>query len=154
MIDLNLIGDRLEELVTALFPGETVYRDLVPVNFARPSTLIVLDRADFDLDFSCGTVELLPVFMLTAFVPVDERHHSHLASLHSRAMALLNLFLPGYIEVGDRAVKVVSPAKLDAGYDYDTILVTLSCTVDREDLESINSQLPTMEQLHLRSETK
>lgn len=152
MLTPNDILDRLEELVRENFPGETVYRDLTPEDFERPSNLIVLDSCKGQINFGTKVVELWPVVTLTTFVLVDEYYHSHLAALHLRQMTLTGLFLPGYIKVGDRAPHV-DEVSLDGGFDYDTVTATLRYTLSRSDFESM-PQLPKMEQLHLNEEVR
>ncbi|HIT31681.1 MAG TPA: hypothetical protein IAC25_02440 [Candidatus Enterenecus stercoripullorum] len=150
MITPNDIMDRIAELVAEKFPGEDIHRELCPQGFTRPCTLIVQDECNCNVGFGPDIVELTPVFTLTTFVQVDEYHHSHLAGMHQRQMALAGLFLPGYLKVGDRAPKVTG-LKMAGGYDYDTVTVTFSLTLSRSDFEIIE-QRPVMEQLHLRQE--
>lgn len=152
MITPNDIADRLEKLVAEKFPGETIYRELTPQGFTRPSTLIVQEPWQADAGYGTGLIALHPVYTLTTFVEVNEYHDSNLAALHQRQMVLLGLFLPGFIRVGDRAPKVERLA-LAGGYDYDTVTVTLVYMLDRTDFEEIE-QLPAMEQLHLRTEVR
>lgn len=158
MVTPNDILEALAELAEETSPGEPVYRNLTPQGFTRPSTLIVLDQCEGDANFGTGVVELRPQFTLTTFVDVDEYHHSHLAELHRRQMALTGLFLPGYVRVKDpaepegrgRAPKVTA-LKLAGGYDYDTVTVTFSLTLSRKDFMD-TEQRPVMETLHLRQE--
>ena len=130
MITVNDIGDRLEELVQAAFPEEKVYRELCPSDFTRPCTLIVADECAVDVGYSPMTAVLQPTFTLTTFAVTDEFYHSHLAELHRRQAKLLGLLLPGYIKAGDRAPKVTR-IKMAGGYDYDTVTVTFSVTVNK-----------------------
>lgn len=153
MLTPNDIADRLDELIREKFPGETVYRELVPQGFERPSNLIEQDACKGVVAYGTQIVELRPVFTLTTFVEVDEYHHSHLAELHRRRMILTGLLLPGYIKVGDRAPKVADDIQLAGGFDYDTVTVTFSYTLSRQDFDEIE-QKPDMLDLHLRTEVK
>lgn len=148
----NDIADRLQGLVETAFPGEEIYRDLVEEGFSRPSTLIVYEGGSADPGYGSNIVEMQDRFTLTTFVKVDPYHNSHLAGLHIRQMKLVGLFVPGYIKVRDRAPKVVSIER-GGGYDYDTVTVTLSYALDRNDFLNIPQQ-PAMEQLHLNEEVK
>ena len=152
MILPNDILDRLKGMVEEKFPGETVYTNLTPSEFARPSTLIVQDGCDVDISVGTKLIEMRPTFTLTTFVEVDEYHHSHLGALDLRQMKLVSLLIPGYIKVGDRAPKVQT-VKLDGGYDYDTVTVTFSYTLDRREFEEIKLD-PTMGELHLNEEVR
>lgn len=157
IITSNDILEQLKKLVQEKFPGEDVHLNLCPHGFTRPCTLIELDSCTGNAGFGCQTVELRPTVRLTTFVEVDEYHHSHLAELHLRQMLLLGLFLPGYVRVKDRAVKV-GPGdrsdeliRLDGGWDYDTVTVPLVYTLDRSDFEEI-PQLPEAGKLQIRQE--
>ena len=153
----NDILERLKELVQEKFPGETVHLNLCPESFTRPCTLIEQTGCTGNVGYGCQTVELRPTVRLTTFVKTNEYHHSNLAELHLRQMMLLGLFLPGYIKVKDRAVKVGLGGQadeliqLDGGWDYDTVTVPLVYTLDRGDFENI-PQLPEMGELHIRQE--
>ena len=152
MLTPNDIADRLEELIREKFPGEDVYRELVPSGYERPSNLVVYDGGSVDIGHGCRSVELRLQYTMTTFVVVDEYHHSHLAALHLRQMALAGLLLPGFIKVKDRAPKV-GEVKLEGGYDYDTVTVTFHVTLDRGEFEQI-TQSSEMLDLHLRTEVR
>lgn len=152
MITPNDIGDRLEELIRQAFPGEDVHRELCPEGFARPCSLVTLDSCEGEADFSTGGVELRPTFTLTTFTEVDAYHHSDMTALHLRQMRLTGLLLPGYIRVGDRALKVAG-LTLAGGYDYDTVTVTFRLTLSRKDFEKLE-QTPLMEHLQVRKEVR
>lgn len=154
----NDILEQLKKLVQQKFPGEDANLNLCPEGFTRPCTLIELAGCTGNVGYGCQTVELRPTVRLTTFVEVDAYHRSHLAELHLRQMILLGLFLPGYIKVKDRAVKVASGdredelIRLDGGWDYDTVTVPLVYTLDRSDFENISAQAPMMGELHIRQE--
>lgn len=150
MLTPNDIADRLQELAEKKFPGEQVYRELVPRDFKRPCNLIVLDNCGVDVGYGCNLVELQPTITITTFVETDEYHHSHMPVMHARQAMLAGLLLPGYVKVGDRAPKVTEMV-LDGGYDYDTVTVTFSYVVDRREFMDI-LQAPIMGQLHMNEE--
>ena len=150
MILPNDILDRLKEMIEEKFPGETVYTNLTPSDFVRPSTLIVQDGCDVDVSMGTKLIEMRPTFTLTTFVEVDEYHHSHLSALDLRQMKLVSLLIPGYIKIGDRAPKVAA-INLGGGYDYDTVTVTFRYTLDRREFEE-SKLVPIMGELHLKKE--
>ena len=160
MVTPNDIMDELEALVEEKFPGEAIYRNLAPQGFTRPSNLIVLDQCEGDAQFGTGVVELRPQFTLTTFTEVDKHHHSHLAELHRRQMVLTGLFMPGYIRVKDpadpkgkgRAPKVTA-LKLAGGYDYDTVTITFSLTLNRADFLEAETA-PMMEHFNFDTTVK
>lgn len=130
------IMDALAALIRDKFPREEVYMDRVPVDFKRPSTLVALGKCAGQADMGFGVVELRPVVAITAFTEVDEYHHSHLQELNRRQMVLTGLLLPGYVQVQDRAPKVVK-LELESGWDFATVAATFSVTLDREDFISL-----------------
>lgn len=150
MLTPNDIADRLQELASEKFPGEEIYRELVPRDFKRPCNLIGLDNCEVDVGYGSNLVELQPTIIMTTFVETDEYHHSHLAAMHARQATLAGLLLPGYIKVGDRAPKVIKLV-LAGGYDYDTVTATFSYALDRGEFMDI-LRLPMMGQLHLNEE--
>ncbi len=148
MITPNDIADRLEEMVRESFPEEPVYRELRPNGFQRPCTLIVQEDYAAEPGYGTGIVALRPVFTLTTFVPVDEHYHSHMAPMHLRQLKLAGMFLPGCIRVGDRSPHV-EKLVMGGGYDYDTVTVTFSVTLDREDFMELE-RAPLADQLRFR----
>jgi hypothetical protein len=148
MLTPNDIADQIEALVREKFPGEPVYRDLTPNQFQRPSTLIVQEPWEADAEFGPFVLNFQPVFTLTTFVPVDEYHHSHLAPMHLRQMALAGLFLPGYVLVGDRAPHV-ERLTMGGGFDFDTVTVAMQYTLDRNDFMELDTA-PLAERMRFR----
>lgn len=144
------IADTMETLIAAEFPGETIYREVVETDFARPCTLIVQNGCTGEVDVGSNIVELYPTFTLTTFVKTDPYHNSHLTALHLRQMRLVGLLLAGFIRVQDRTPKVHG-VEMSGGYDYDTVAVTFRYTLDRSDFLNI-PQLPVMEHLHTNEE--
>ena len=148
----NDIGNALEALLMEKFPGEEVHRELAPTGFSRPANLVVQDKVEGNADFGCGVVHLSATFTITTFVAVDEYHHSHLAALHLRQMAIAGLLMPGFIKVGNRFPKVEG-FTLAGGYDYDTVTVTVSYTLDRADFMTL-PQYELMGDLHMNEEVR
>lgn len=136
MLTSSDIQARIVALIKEAFPGEDIHEGLCPEGFSRPCSLVVLDKVEIDPQVAAYLAELSCTFTLTTFVPVDEYHHSHLAELDRRQMRLASLFMPGYIKAGDRAPKVAG-LKLAVGYDYNTVTVTLTYTVDKREYMDI-----------------
>lgn len=151
MITNNDIADAIAALVAEAFPGEPVYRDYTPEGFERPSNLVAVSGGKLYPHFSCGTVELRPQFTLTTFVKADPYHQQDDQELTRRQMALIGLFLPGYVRVKDRAPHVLDEAEMENGLDYAALTVTLSYTLSRQDFMGLQ-QRPEMAALHIRQE--
>ena len=153
MITNNDIADAISALVGKTFPGEPVYRDYTPADFQRPSYLVEISGGKFYPNFGGGSVELRPRLTLTTFVKTDPYHQQDDQDLTRRQMALIGLFLPGYIRVKDRAPHVLDEGEMENGLDYAALTVTLSYTLGRDEFMEIQ-QAPAslMEHLHLRQE--
>ena len=135
------------------FPGEPVYEDLTPRDFARPSNLVALDGLDLDQGPAASTLTILYTFRLTTFSQVDEVHNSHFPVLDFRAMMLMSLFGQGYLQVGDRAPKVRKCTANTKPYDYAEVLVQIAQGYDRSEFES-GQAYQIMEDLTLTTKTK
>ena len=151
MITNNDIADAVEALVKKAFPGEPVYRDYTPADFQRPSNLVEISGGKFHPNFGCGTVELRPKITLTTFTNVDPYHQQDDQELTRRQMALLGLFLSGFVKVKDRAPHVLDEGEMENGLDYAAITVPLSYTLDRREFMEIQ-QPPDMGALHIKQE--
>ncbi len=122
------------EQVKGAFPGEAVYTDLVPRDFARPCNMVGLARIAMD-PLACGLsgVELLYQYKITTFSTVDEVHHSHLPLLDLRAMAVMGAFAGGFLQVGGRAPKVTEIKADTSLYDCAEVSLALRLAYDRAD---------------------
>lgn len=148
------IGAAIAQALEETFPGETVYHDIVRRDFARPSSLVVLDKVELDpLSMGMAAVGLRYHYKLTTFTRVDEVHDSHLPELTARALALLAIFGRGYLKVEDRALKVQSATAATGGYDAAEVSVVLTLTVDRGEFTP-GEMLDIMRALNTRFETK
>ncbi len=146
--------DVLVGLVERSFPGEPVYVGQTPSEFARPSSLVVLeDGWEVDVGYSTGSVELRPKYILTTFSETDAYHHCCLSELTRRQMRLVELLLPGFVRVGDRAAKIVRPLKLANWIDSASVAAVFSLTLSRRQfMEMSEKDAPLMEHLILREE--
>lgn len=151
MITNNDIADAIAALVEEAFPGEPVYRNFVPADFKRPSTLIELADGKYFPNMACGIVEVRPVFALTTFVKVDPYHQQDTTELITRQMTLMGLFMPGYVRVKDRAPHVLDGGELYNDLTQAGITVSLSYTLDRQEFME-HQQAEAMLKLKLRTE--
>lgn len=149
-ITTEMMTDAVSARVETAFPGETLYRNLAPVGFERPSNMVELTGIKLDpLGFGPGAVDLQYQYKITTFCVVDEVHDSHLPTLDLRAMAIMAAFAQGYVKVGNRAPKVTACTAKTELYDCAEVLLTLSLSVDRIEFcpETI---WPVMEHLNAR----
>jgi len=129
-------------------PETTYYTDYAPQNFKRPSFLtevgpVVQDELGYPL------VEFTMEARITAFLPVDAYHHSHIPDLCKRMGEVMALFGGGYFPVGDRRPHVVG-VKGDYGYDYAQVILSIQFTEQWEDGETY----PLCESVNIRVEQK
>lgn len=148
---LGAIKERLEKT----FPGETVYENLAPRDFQRPSNMVELLGMNLDaMGQGSGAVTLQYHVKITTYCEVDEVHDSHLPTLDLRCMAILGAFAAGYLRAGDRAPKITAcTANTDGLYDFAEVRLTVSVAMDRSEFcpEEIS---PLMETLNLKFEVK
>lgn len=139
------------------FPGETIYEDLTPRNFARPSNMVQLDSISSEQS-GRNVVKLLFKYKINTFSEVDEIHNSHLAVLDFRSMMIVSAFAGGgYLKVSDRAPTIVSCTADTTPYDFAEVVMTVSLTYDRsEDMSEFNPAevYAIMQDLALRTKTK
>lgn len=103
--------------------GESAYyTDYVPQGFRRPSFLVEVGPVEPE-ETGGGMVQVKLEARITAFLPVDPYHHSHMPDLCRRMTEIMALFGRGYFPVGGRSPHVV---KVRGNYGYDYAEVTLS----------------------------
>ena len=135
------------------FPGEQVYEDLTPREFARPSNMVQLDEISSEQS-GRNVIKLLFKYKISTFAEVDEIHNSHLAVLDFRSMMIVAAFAGGgYIKVADRAPTIVSCTADTTSYDFAEVSLTLSLTYDRSEFNPAEVY-DIMKDLALRTKTK
>ena len=144
MLSLQSIREAIGSLLSERFPGETIYHNLVPQDFARPSFLVEIGATSVS-DASCGLIELEIPIMVTCFVKTDEYYNSHIEDLEARMMSVQELFCVGYLQVQNRALHVVSN-KGQCGFDYATAAITFRYKDDRP----TQGQWPLMGAVHTK----
>lgn len=149
MIATEDIATQINSLLVGKFPERTVYRNRYPRSFDRPSFLIetVKDATDAA---NRKTVRCVAFFTITCFVEVDEFENSVDGELIAVQDAVMQIFRPGFIRVGDRALKVKAST---GGADFDRSYVDLQLEYfdDRSD-EQDNALL--MENFNIETEVK
>ena len=150
MITQNDVVAAVKAAILETYPGETVYVNLVPSRFVRPSFLV--ETTDFSVTAStCGSVTLRSTVHVVCFENVDEYHNSQLESLNVRQMAVIGLFAPMFLPGGDRAPDVVKLSGSAGGRDWTDVTAVLEWDEDLNEFRSIR-ELPNMEDITLRLE--
>lgn len=151
MITNNDVADAIAARIEETFAGETLYRAFKPAGFDRPSNLLEQVDGEMDANYGCNQVEFAPVFRITTFAPIDAYRQSDPTVLTARQYVLAGIFLPGYLSVKDRAVKLLNPVKMASGLDFAELTVTLRYVVDRRELEDL-VEAETAAHIHIRTE--
>lgn len=121
ILNATKILDAINLALLGPYPDDTVYIDLCPKDFDRPSFLIELIRVDRRrVNFS--TIQETDYFTITCFDEVDDYSHSDTLGLLARQQTVLDLFRSGYLAVGDRSVKVKASS---GGRDFDRVYIDL-----------------------------
>lgn len=147
MLTPQNIMDRLTELIKDQFPGEAVYAERVPDNFARPSTYVELVSSRGNFGFGPSAVEIMPVIKVTIFSKVDDYRNSDPHELHDRLMTIIGVLIPGYIKVGARAPKI-QDVTFEVGLDYAVLTTSWRYALDRSEFIR-KEQVPPAEHLNL-----
>lgn len=124
------------------YPDYTVYIQGCPKDFTRPSFLLEYIRTSIS-DANYSTVEKTVYCTITAFVQTDDRYQSDMDELADLQDGVMALFLPGYITVRDRAIKVqVSNGGMDTDRAY--IDIQFNFNDDRSDAEDNTPLIQTV----------
>ena len=130
MLRSNDILDALEETARAVFPGGTVYRNLVRQGFERPSCMVEVRRLTME-DAARWLVERTARAKLTLFEPVDDYHDTQVELLGDKLDLLMAHVSGGTLAVGDRHLDV-EDVEGECFNDFATLTFTLRWTDDRE----------------------
>lgn len=154
MITPNEYGDTIENLLKEAFPGETVYREIVPERFERPSNAVECEGFSGNTQISADAIDTEVKMIVRTFVEVDAYHNSQFSALYRRAMTILGLFAGGYIEVSDpdtgewRAPKVTASAVPPAGKDFAEVHLSFRLQLSKAEFMPAET-LPVMEDLEM-----
>lgn len=148
MITLEQIEIEINRLLVVKFPDvQTIYRNRYPHEFDRPSFLI--ETVKFDLDAANRkSVRCVDYITITCFVEVDEFGNAADGTLIAIQSKVMQLFRPGFIRVGNRALKVKAST---GGADFDRSYIDLQLEFydDRTDEQDTT---PLMEELEIETE--
>ena len=105
MIARNEMLDALNLLVLEAFSERTVYRDTLPNEFERPSSLIALDKRTVK-DGNDGTVEITQPFRIQVIGAPDVQEPPDTDTLQQDADAMEQSLWRGYLPIADRCVHI------------------------------------------------
>jgi len=142
MINGMKIMDEINRLLVKKYPNHTVYLDLCPKNFDRPSFLIELVTIN-RRPINSRTIEETVYFTITCFDEVDKYSHSNTVNLLTVQQGVLDIFRQGYIKVDDRNVEVKASS---GGRNFDEAYVDVQVEYF-EDRSDIAETLPLMKEV-------
>lgn len=141
------ILDAVDAELTALFPGLKLYRNLVPVNFDRPSAMTRLTAQTMEFR-TRDTVQRGACAVITLFSPVDSYHNTDVDDLFAQSDQVMEHFSAPCMSVCDRFLDI-GRVTCNVEADFAEVTVPLAWDDDRK-LERQTAQ--TMEILHLEME--
>ena len=103
-MDANDILQAVEVRISGRFPGEPVYRDLLPKGFQRPSFTLECTK-DESADVNIALVRRSVAALVTCYAAVNEYGDSSRAELNSRTDAVLALLGAGPLAVEGRSIQ-------------------------------------------------
>lgn len=128
--------NEINRLLVEKYPEHTVYMDVCPKDFDRPSFLIELITIR-QSPVNKGTIREIVYFGIAYFDETDEYLNSSTENLLTVQQNILNLFKSGYIKVDDRAIAVkasLGGRNLDRAY-IDLQFEYFDNRLDEEDTE-------------------
>lgn len=120
----NEVLNAVEARVQAAYPGERIYRDLLPDQFERPSFFLECFRSD-TRDVNIGLISVTLTLRITAYGPVDEFHDSSSVVLQDRRDAVEALLQAGALAAGGRCLH---PEQVKGVTELDFAQVTAALT--------------------------
>jgi len=131
VVTTRQIVDAISGLLVKQLNAECVYTNRCSEDFERPSYLIEAVTGGSG-SANRRTVDQTSFFTITNFEVVDEFGNCDDGALLEIQDKVMNLFRPGYIRVGDRALKVAAST---GGSDFDRSYVDLQLEFfdDRDD---------------------
>lgn len=107
MVKSKDILTQINILLAKAYPGRTVYINLCPKKFARPSFFIECIK-ESKSDINRSTVQVTGYYTITCFTEVDGYYNTDAEVLMAIQDAVMDLFNDGYITIGDRKIKCKS----------------------------------------------
>jgi len=121
MIATGDIRDVVNKLLVDELHAQTVYINRCPKNFKRPSYWLETIRREI-LDVNYCTIKVVQYFSITCFISQDGYGNSDSQELTDRQDAVAELFQSGFVQVGNRSIRVKATT---AGYENDRSYVDL-----------------------------
>jgi len=140
MVTENDIIKAINERLAEKYPDRTVYINLLPKDFQRPSYLIeLLDSAMSDVNRT--TVARKVEIAITGFVKIGGHYQSDVETLSETQSGVMSIFSCGYLSVRDRCIPITL---VKGGNDFTECYVEI--TFDYFDDRPVDAgELPLIE---------
>lgn len=135
--------DEVNRLLVQKYPDYTVYIDLCPKHFERPSFLIELVTVT-QKPVNSKTIQEKVYFTITCFDTTDDYSHSDTVSLLAVQQGVLDIFRQGYIKVEDRSIEVKASS---GGRNFDMAYIDLQFEY-YEDRSQVKDDMPLMKNVY------
>lgn len=130
MLTIKQVLDAVAEVVAAVFPGEAVQTDMVPVEFERPSSWIEMIDSSMEPE-SPFAVSRTMIVSITRFCTVDDYHNSQTERLANDLTLLQAALAQGTLAVDDRYLDI-GRVSGKYGADFAQLSVPLSWWDDND----------------------
>ena len=147
MLTQKQILDAVDAELIKLFPGITVYRNLVPTEFVRPSAMTRLTGQTMAVR-TLSTVQRTATVLVTLFCPVDDHHSTDADTLGAQADTVMEHFSAPGLPAAGRVLEIGTVA-CNPQADFAEVTIPLSWDDDRA-VERPAYEM--METLHLEME--
>lgn len=132
MLTIQDIVDAVNRIVVGAFPDRTVYRDVLPEQFSRPSFYIAAVTREVTSE-TVHTVSVTQSVLVQCIDETSDRYETEANRLYHVAEQLQNLFLMrGRLAAGDRRLSIAKVA-LSRVLDVADLVLTVSYEDDRPD---------------------
>lgn len=132
MLKVQEIVDAVNRIVVEACPNRTVYRDILPEQFDRPSFYIAATTREV-ISETVHAVSVTQSVLVQCIDETSDRYETEANRLYHVAEQLQNLFLmKGRIAAGDRKLSIAK-ITLSRVLDVADLVLTVSYTDDRPD---------------------
>lgn len=135
MIGSIKILDAINDLLVQKYPNHTVYIDLCPEKFERPSFLLEVSTVD-QRPVNRSTIQETVYLTITCFDTIDDYSRSDTVELLTVQQGVMDMFRGGYLKVENRAIGVKASS---GGRDFDRAYIDLQFEYCEDRTEAVSN---------------
>lgn len=144
IINSMKIIDEINRLLVEKYPKHTIYIDLCPKKFDRPSFLIEFITVK-QRPANRSTIQKTGYYSITCFDITNDYSHSSTIDLLTVQQGVLEIFEIGYIEVDGRAIEVKASS---GGRNFDQAYIDLQFEYF-DDRPNHTEEIPKMKEVYV-----